>query len=777
MNGLAVQSTDVIETTRVEWLSLPSGWVLVLVLAPALILLCRWLYGHERFGGRSRWMPAVLRGLALALMLAFLFHPVRSKQRVKVEKPVAAVLLDDSASLRERDLGGLAPDHGLPADATRHEVLQAALAEPLAALGERYDLLTYAFGDTLRAVGGLGDLQAADGETRLGDAIAALAAETRGRELAQVIVVTDGRVNAGRDVQAAVAAQPGGGVPLNTIGVGDPDVPRDVRIANITSPEVALAGDTVTLEVSVAARGHSGQLGVLTVTDSERGFELAREDIRLAESEGPAQQTEQLVRVSFIPEVEGEIDLRVAVQPMPGERDTSNNTERRMLRVEPGRIKVLYVDGYPRYEYRFLKDSLLRVENMDVQVFLQSATSEFIQESTSGVSSLTRVPDDVKFLLDNYHVIVLGDVDPHKLGNDPEKTMQAFKEFVEAGGGLLMQAGTRYSPKAYIDTPLADVLPVLIGEPATEWQNVGDAGTAFRPVLTQPRDPHEIVSLEPDTERNRALWEGEDGLAPLNWYWPVAKARSTAEVLLTHPRNGNAHGPHVLLATMYYPQGRVAFLATDETWRWRFRFLETYREPFWRGLIRYLALNRLRRADYRFDLSTDLSSYSIGERIQITARVRDDDFDPLVAESFPVVLVTPGGRRESLDLDREEDGVFGGSLPASEPGPYRLWLEDLENPGSEPKSPRIVTVSVPSTETEDPVLDESLLQRLAARTGGRYERLADAERLLSSLDDPARERPLDEPEREELWAGWPQLALLVLLLGSEWVLRKRSNLV
>ena len=79
----------------------------------------------------------------------------------------------------------------------------------------------------------------------------------------------------------------------------------------------------------------------------------------------------------------------------------------------------------------------------------------------------------------------------------------------------------------------------------------------------------------------------------------MAKARSTAEVLLTHPENGNDHGPHVLLATMYHPQGRTAYLGTDETFRWRFRYLETYREPFWRGLVRHLALNRLRRSDFR----------------------------------------------------------------------------------------------------------------------------------------------------------------------------------
>lgn len=771
-----MNASDIIETTRIEWLNLPPTWVLALVIAPALILGCRWLYRREALPGRGRWWPAVLRCLALVLLCVFLFHPVRSKQRVRVERPVMAILFDDSASLREHDLSTLASRHGLPREATRRQVVEAVLGPELVDLEQRYEVLFYAFGSSLRAVTSLGDLSASDGETRLGDALAALAAETRGRDLAQVVLVSDGRVNAGRDVTAALAGLVGRSVPVSTIGVGDPTIPRDVRISNIIAPEVALSGDTVTLEVSIAARGYPGQSTAVTVQDGASGLQMARVDVLLGGDESTTGATEQLVRVSFIPEVEGDVDLRVAVAPMPGEADDVNNVDRRMLRVEPGRIKVLYIDGYPRYEYRFLIGSLLRVPNMEVQCFLTSASPDFIQESTEGVGSLDHIPQSLEFLLDNYHVIILGDVHPQDLGDDYEAVLQNFKSFVEQGGGLLMLAGSRYAPREYRDTPLADVLPVLIGDAEVEARNVAFPGQPFRPVLARPRDPHEIVSLDPDVDRNRALWEDEGGLAPLTWYYPVEKLRSTAEALLTHPTSSNAYGAHVILSTMYYPQGRTAFLASDETWRWRFRFLETYREPFWRGLIRYLALNRLRRSDYRFDLSTDLSSYSIGERIGLVARVRDDEFDALRADAFEVSYVTPDGKQGVQSLNREEDGKFVGSLLADEPGPYRFWLLDPDEP-AQARSPRIVTVTTPTLETDDAVLDELLLERIAARTGGRYAQLQDVSDLLASFNDPPRTRPLDEPEREEVWAGFPQLSLLVLLLAAEWILRKRGNLV
>jgi len=771
----AAQAQRIVETSHIGFLAMPPVWVLVLVALPALLLFLRWLYRRERVEGR-RWVPAALRGLTLALLALFLMHPVRLTQKVAIERPVAAVLLDDSASMRERDLPALARKLGLPESASRSEVLRAQLAEPLAGLQERYELLTFAFGDTLRAVGRLDDLAAADGSTRLGDALASLVAETRGRELSQVIVVSDGKSNAGRDPQAALSALLGRSVPVQTVGVGDPDVPPDLRIAGVTVPEVALVGDTVTLEVSVAARGFPGQPASLTLTDASSGEELARQDFSLADAQGT---TEQVVRIGFLPEREGDLELDIKVPPRKEERDQANNVERRLLRVEPGRIKVLYVDGYPRYEYRFLKNSLLRFSNVEAQCLLLDASPEFIQESTEGVPALTRFPYDSnqpdKNQLLDYHVVIFGDVHPADLGPDPDKILAQVKEFVEAGGGFLMQAGQRDAPREYAGTPIADILPVLLGDPETEWANVDEG--PFHPVLERPRDPNEVVTLAPDLDTNRMLWESDDGLAPLTWYYPVAQARATAEVLLSHPRSRNANGPHVILATMYYPQGRTAFLATDETWRWRFRFLETYREPFWKNLIRYLALNKLRRSDYRFDLSTDLGRYDIGERVAVTARVRGTDFKPLDAPSFPVQLARPDGRRETLSAERQEDGVFAGSFVATEPGSYRLWLEDPDAPDTGPRSPRIITASVPSAETDDPLLDQALLTGLASAAGGRYVPLAKAPELISSLADPVRERALDEPERAELWAGYPQLLLLVGLLAAEWIIRKRGNLV
>ena len=48
MNPLSLLVGDVVETTHFQFLSVPPGWVLALVIAPAVLLFARWLYARRR---------------------------------------------------------------------------------------------------------------------------------------------------------------------------------------------------------------------------------------------------------------------------------------------------------------------------------------------------------------------------------------------------------------------------------------------------------------------------------------------------------------------------------------------------------------------------------------------------------------------------------------------------------------------------------------------------------------------------------------------------------
>lgn len=778
-----------------EFQNSPEPWVFFLLILPAVLFLSIYVYRKEKteMPGRIRWILISLRCLVLILVFLFLFRPVILESRVVVEKPLAALLLDDSASMREHDsyadtgiVEQLRKGAGLSsrsdvASLTRRElmgrVLENGETNILETLEKRYDLKKYAFGPALNPVGGVDDLRSEGESTRLGDALSSTVREFRGRGLSAVVVVSDGRSNRGRDPRDAAYAALNRQVPVYTVGVGAPSGARNVEITGVSAPTVVLVGDEVTFRVNVWSSGFDGRPVTLTLRKHDDGSELASRDFELRE--GGGEQQEQLY---WKPEIEGDYMLRVEIPVLEGEQDLEDNAFIHVIRVESARIRVLYVDGYPRWEYRFLWNLLLRTSNFETQVLLQSADPDFIQESSELVQSLTRFPADPQELME-YHVIIFGDVDPSILGDSWEESrliLGRIKDFVEAGGGFLMQAGELHSPLSYAETPIADILPVAIGSYEEERAAVeeGGEGLYFRPRLEDALNPHELLFLEKDLVRNRRLWEDpEYGLPGFFWYYPVERAKPGAEVLARHPRSSNRYGNHVILATTYYPTGRTVFLSVDSTWRWRHPYLDRYTDKFWRGMVRYLAQNKLRRGDYRFDLYTDRSLYDLNERIQLTARVRDLE-GRLSRETYQAVkIMAPDGEIEELSLARVSEGEYERSIVRSEPGVYQLWIPGEEDGREMRHALTTFSVVVPRLESENPVLDRELLRDVARVTGGTYFDLSGASGLLGSLKDVERIRRLGEPDREDLWCSWWALILFVGLFAAEWIIRKRLNLL
>ncbi len=244
------------------------------------------------------------------------------------------------------------------------------------------------------------------------------------------------------------------------------------------------------------------------------------------------------------------------------------------------RIRVLYVEGYPRWEYRSLVRCLLRNPGLEVHCFLQSAEADFPQETSKGVEPLAAFPTTQKEL-SAYDVILVGDVDLSTLSarEDTHDTLSALRDFVsDGGGGLGFIAGPRHDPFGYASTPLAEVLPVL-----TEKASDKEAPSAeTRPRLTEVGKKHPLTQI--DAAANERLWN--DDLPGLVWHAAVKGAKPQATVLAVWPV-GERLDP--LLAVATYGEGRALFLGTDETWRWRKLDADKSFYAFWRHAIDYLA--------------------------------------------------------------------------------------------------------------------------------------------------------------------------------------------
>lgn len=783
--------------------SAPPLWVTVLVIAPLLVLFVGFIYRREGAGasGRFRALLGALRLAAIALLVLVLFQPVSESKVYAIHRSTVGILIDESLSmdraeeyadeLQEKlaDAAGIA--RGDVAQTTRGELVARVLkrdgetpVDRLATLAERVDPRLYAFAAGTRAVAGIEDVQRggsdpARGATAVGDALSNALAELRHRQLTTLIVITDGQSNQGKDPAEIAAAAAADGVVVHAVAVGNPAEPKNVALLAVDAPDIAMVEETVTVAVSLSARGFEGEPGELTIHDRESGAELVRHDFTLSARGG--QQSETLW---FRPTREGDYQLEVKFTQKPGEQFTDDNVRTAPLRVQPEVIKVLYVEGRPRWQYRYLKDILLRAPNVRAQCLLKSAAADFIQESTKDVPALTRFPPTRKDLF-QYDVIILGDIAPDDIDKGflsrptTADLLLELKEFVELGGGLIMVAGQLHAPRDYRDTAIADILPVEIGDADEEQAAVQDRGR-FRPHLPDWELPHRIIALENEAKLNQKLFEdAEVGLPGMWWYAPVRRAKPGAEVILVHPTNRNRFGEHVLMAATRVPSGRTLYVGFDETWRWRMPFGDRYTERFWRAAIRDVALQKLRSSDKRFDLRTDKERYNLGEPIEIALRVYDEEFRPARAEQ-QIVHVQRGDRAPEevvahRTTDAQNDGQYSRTIRADAPGTIRLWLEDASQSGKR-LSQRAVEVQVPMLEFVNPSLDRARLEGLANAGGGRCVGLDELPQLLQSLAGDPRRVPIRTDQRD-VWDRGDVLMVVMALLTLEWILRKKANLL
>jgi len=789
-----IEPTGVEETLRL--LDLPAMWVVVLVILPLFAALAWAGYARENLSRTMRATLLALRFAAFVLLGLVLARPVRVERRQEVHPASVLVLLDDSASMRRSDAypedgarKALEEAAGLaPGEATRLDLARAVYArtlQPLLARGG-YTSELFAFAERATPVADFASLGGRGGSTHLGDALYQALAAKRGRNVTDVVVLSDGRSNGGATPLEAARAAGLAGIPVHTLVVGNTHAEKNAVLELVDAPSDVLEGDEIGLTVRVRARGASEGESVLVLLEelegSEAGQVLAEQEVALSE----AGERVVLVAPSRLTVAgRGERRLRVSVPPLPGETMVDDNRLEFSVHVSPARIRVLFVEGYPRWEYRFVKNLLLRADkNIDVRCYLLSATRDFPQESTPGLTSLTRVPTTREELLADYDVVILGDVDPYAISPDPkecEDFLESLRAFVEAGGGLLFQAGEFHNPRALIQTPLEEVLPVQL-DPTRMLAFEGDTRVEFRPLVEDAASPHEILRLSSDPATNRALWEDPvQGLRGFYWYMPVQRVKPGAQVLLRHPSDRNVHSGEnqALLVLGYFPAGRTLFLGLDSTYRWRYRYGDRYLDTFWRNAIRWLALGRLKGGDRRYRIESSRSSYDIEERVQLEARVLDEDYRPSEEASQAVGWSGPDGLEHELVLTREKDrpGVYRGGFEAERPGVYRAWITARSGGQETRVSTTEFEVVLPSRENQDPSPDPESLRVLSERTGGRFLELAGARTLAAQFPGGEERREPISSRLEDAWDGWHTLLLALGLLGLEWLLRKRAELL
>ena len=784
-------------------------------LAAGFVALTIAVYRRERTAAGGWWRAVVPAGLRMATFLLVLGVLLPQWRLVFKREgwPDIVLILDTSASMATEDdfkdpavrakAAELVGAAGTPVD--RLKLAQLLLTRPDADWLDR--LLTekrlrvhvYAADESVRPVGtaseegdtaavreALKALRPLGEESKLGDAVRAVGKAFQGGTLAGVVMVTDGVTTAGPDLPTAADAA---NAPLYLIGVGDPWVVPDLRLSDPVLEDYVLQGDTLDVRARLTARGAVPADAVPVVLYERVGGRL----VERARTTAPPSPAGAAVKVTYTPTEVGEKTLVLEVPTVPGEADTSNNRiERRVVVAEAKRARVLFVEGDPRYDFRFAKvlferemDKAGRGRAVDFKTVLLGAGRGWAE--TDG-SALADFP--TREQLFEYDVVILGDFDPRQLPRS-SRVLQDLADFVAVkGGGLLVAAGEHHSPAAFADTPLADVLPVVPteGTPPAPTPEDRPLTEGFRPTLTPTGKSHPLFRFSPDPAEADRVW---GRLQPLLWHARGYRRKPAAEVLAVHPTRPAEGGPgrenHPLVLQQFVGAGRVIFLGIDETWRWRFRADETQFNRFWTQAVRTLA--RSRRARTELKLEPGGGPFRRGDRV--TVRVRfPDDAPPPAADTVVRVrlergpLPSPDGspgpgettsKEIVLTRVKGERAEFEAVETNTPEGEYRFTLT---SPDAGPAPARAeAKVLPPPAERERVDLNRADLQAAAERSHGAFYTLADADKVFDDLRD-LEPVPLNDPRPPlPLWNEPAVFLLLACVLAAEWLLRKRERLL
>jgi hypothetical protein len=646
---------------------------------------------------------------------------------------------------------------------SRIELAKALLADERRTvfddLESQHTVRYFSFGETVRPQGveqaaprrAVLALDANEKQTQLGTAMDEAVAQHAGRALGAIVVLSDGGSNAGLD-PLVVAEQLGRrGVRVFPVGLGLPD-PPDIAIERIISPPLAFVRDRVPLQVQLRSSGYAGRS--VTVTARLDGNTLAEEIITLG---GGLQWMELPIEPQL---ANSEAVLEVSVSELPDEVSYANNRQRQPLRVTDQRINVLYIEGKPRWEFRYLRQILLRDHRLNVRLLMTEGDRDLSTVSDVHLGSL---PSDPEALF-KYDLIILGDVPASYFR---QEQMQMVATLVrERGGSLLMIAGQEHAPRTYAGSPLEPVLPVRPG--TSEMIEVEDSAVIG---ITPAGAYSAITRLLPDLEQNLRVWQRVQPLLRL----PQIDEIKPGAVTLAALNQTALHvgdDPYPIVSWHRYGVGRGMLVATDSLWRLRFRHGDAYHARFWGQVIQFLTLARMMGDANRVQIATNAPEYRSGQRVHVSVNVLTESYQPLEADEYVIELqqVEPQAQRTVLTLraSAAAPGLFEGSFTA-EPGQFRL---------NDPSQPGLTTnvgfrVTEVPLELIEPAMQESLLRELAQRSGGRYTPVAELPTLPAMLEAPPQ--TIVSRHERDLWNQPWLLALLVALLGAEWFIRRRMQ--
>jgi len=731
------------------------AWVLVaLCLAAAVALAWPLVRGRSDKAVRVRgWRLAVLwalQAITAVLLLTILWQPALLVATLQAQQNVVAVVVDDSASMALKD-GGTESRSG-----QARGLLNSGLLDQLR---KQFQVRLYRTGTGLERLEKVDALKAGERATRLSDSLKTVAAESSSVPIGAIVLLSDGADNSGGIDLATLAEIRSRRIPVHTVGFGREKYDRDIEIAAVDVPARALAEARVAAQVTVRQTGYSGQKAAITIRDE--GRVLAQHPVTFR-----ADGTPQTETVLFGAGAAGPKALTVSVTPLQGEENAQNNALTRLVTVEKRKPRILYIEGEPKWEYKFIRRAMDEEKTVAMSSMLRTTQNKIYRQ---GIAEPKELEDGFPAKAEDlfaYDGIILGGVEVGYFSATQQDNLRMFVD--RRGGGLLFLGGRNaLADGGWAKSPLMDLLPVSLVDRRDTFQR-----SRAKVNMTNTGRDSLIARLEENPDRNFERW----GKMPdLENYQTTGAPKAGAVTLLEFTPVGPNAVKWPLLVTQNYGRGRTALFATSGSWRWQMLqpLEDLTHEMFWQQLGRWLVTD----APARVAGTTPRQVLADEQRVTLRAEVRDKVYLPVNDATVVARIMAPDGKGAEVELrpDPFTTGVYTGAWDAEKTGSY--VAEIIAKRGDEELGTDIVNFRREDGTAENFGTEQNreLLEKLSGQTGGQYYQPADAGRLAKDIS--YSEAGITVREAKDLW-NMPIVFLALLgLKAIEWMLRRQWGVV
>jgi len=711
-----------------DWVVDAAWWQWALVVGMAALtaaVLYGWKTGIARNttgGGLTpigRLFLGTLRFAVLAALGFLLLEPLIRNQTFDEERPVAIVLMDESRSITART------DSTAFAESANQWTTQ--LQEQLEMAG--LDVELYGYNKELRSVDPEGNWNWNGSQTNLSAAIQSLNTRIENRNVAGMVLVSDGLVNRGAAPDYGIAWP---NTPVWTVGVGDTTVVRDRWIGRVQHNTVAYLGNQFPVEVYVETQGYQG---ATTRVEIYQGAQTVASAERSASSNRETQKFSFMLTASQL----GMQAFEVRVAAVDDEFDKLNNRRVNYIEVRESRRRITCIANAPNPDLGAIQMALAPLEAYELETFVLST----LKDGAALTEALTK--SDVVIAhnllgtafggLSWLRLLGMNEVPVWWIGASEATT--SFLQSKNTLGVQLTNTGDLSQTHRCRLNPNFSMLSFP--------ENTEAALRSYPPLLGPFEQANWTPAWSPilfrqfgDVETNDAFWA----------------ARNTA----TSPRQILTIGEGI--------------------WRWRMRGFarendHTLFNEFIQRQVQFLAAKDSRK---RLTVQTEKRT-TTDDRVLFQAQAFDAAWNPTADATIQLVLTDERGQVFSQTMLPASNGYAAdfGRMPE---GAYQ-WTAECNLQGTDYTSSGNIIVEDIPIEQISLAADFGMLTRIGSLTGGGFLGPLTAtspESIVNSMQAEGIPSIIlhEQTTLQDAVDWWVWLILCLTFLSLEWVLRRRS---